>query len=122
MLCRLEIDNFKTLNQFQMEFSPLTVVVGNNASGKSTVLQVLDLLCSSVQEDFSSILARRGWNVSDLRSKCRNKLSSRLVISADFELMVEGERREGPTDYGQMERRMGSFQTFFEDFRQLYES
>lgn len=93
MLCRLEVDNFKTLNQFRMELSPLTVVVGNNASGKSTVLQVLDLLCSSVQEDFNSILTRRGWNVSDLRSKCRNRLSSRLVISADFHLMVEGEMR-----------------------------
>ncbi|MDE7320320.1 MAG: ATP-binding protein [Lachnospiraceae bacterium] len=93
MLCRLEIDNFKTLNQFQMELSPLTVVVGNNASGKSTILQVLDLLCSSVQEDFSSILVRRGWNVSDLRSKCRNRPSSRLVISADFYLAVEGEQR-----------------------------
>lgn len=94
MLCRLEVDNFKTLNQFRMELSPLTVVVGNNASGKSTILQVLDLMCSSVQEDFSSILTRRGWNVPDLRSKCRNKLSSRLVISADFHLVIRGEVRK----------------------------
>lgn len=94
MLCRLEIDNFKTLNQFRMELSPLTVVVGNNASGKSTILQVLDLICSSVQEDFSTILGRRGWNVSDLRSKCRKKPSSKLAISADFRLTTEGKLRQ----------------------------
>lgn len=94
MLQILEVDNFKTLNQFRMEFSPLTVVVGNNASGKSTVLQVLDLMCSSVQEDYGSILTRRGWNIPDLKSKCREKPSSKLQISAEFSLNTEGEIRQ----------------------------
>lgn len=89
MLQALEVDNFKTLNQFRIEFSPLTVVVGNNASGKSTILQVLDLMCSSVLEDFGSILMRRGWNIPDLKSKCREKPSSKLQVSAEFILTVE---------------------------------
>ena len=58
MLNKLEVDNFKSLNQFQMKLSPFTVIVGNNASGKSTILQVLDLLFSCVKEDFASILQR----------------------------------------------------------------
>ena len=89
MLQALEVDNFKTLNQFRIEFSPLTVVVGNNASGKSTILQVLDLMCSSGVEDVGSILMRRGWNIPDLKSKCREKPSSKLQVSAEFILTVE---------------------------------
>ena len=50
-----------------MKLSPFTVIVGNNASGKSTILQVLDLLFSCVKEDFESILQRRGWNTVDFR-------------------------------------------------------
>lgn len=90
MLVRLEVDNFKTLNQFCMDFSPMTVVVGNNAAGKSTILQVLDLMCSSTEEDFSCIFSRRNWNAADLKSKCREKSSSKLSLKAVFAIKIDG--------------------------------
>jgi len=70
MIKKLEVDNFKTLNHFELELTPMTVIVGNNASGKSSILQVISLLCSSAQEDYDAFLFCRNWNVSDLRSKC----------------------------------------------------
>lgn len=36
--------------------SPMTVIVGNNASGKSVILQIISLLCDSVQEEFDSFI------------------------------------------------------------------
>jgi len=39
MIKKLEVDNFKTLNHFELELTPMTVIVGNNASGKSSMLQ-----------------------------------------------------------------------------------
>ena len=86
MLKRLEIDNFKTLNRFAMDFSPMTVIVGNNASGKSTILQVLSMLSSCVQEDFPAFFDRRGWNVSELRSKCKGKMDKVLRVAAEVEI------------------------------------
>ena len=38
------IDNFKAFNEFSMDFSPMTILVGNNSSGKSSVLQALVFL------------------------------------------------------------------------------
>lgn len=93
MLKKLEIDNFKTLNHFEMVFSPMTVIVGNNASGKSTILQVLSLLSASVQEDFDAFFYRRGWNISDLRSKCKKKAERELTAAVEVELSIEGEVR-----------------------------
>ncbi len=90
MLKRLEIDNFKTLNRFAMDFSPMTVIVGNNASGKSTILQVLSMLSSCVQEDFPAFFDRRGWNVSELRSKCKGKMDKVLRVAAEVEIIVNG--------------------------------
>ena len=90
MLKRLEIDNFKTLNRFAMDFSPMTVIVGNNASGKSTILQVLSMLSSCVQEDFPAFFDRRGWNVSELRSKCKGRLEKVLRVAAEVEITADG--------------------------------
>lgn len=89
MLQVLEVDNFKSLIDFKMNISPMTVIVGNNAAGKSSVLQVLDLLCSCANEDFESIINRRNWNVADIRSKCLEKLSPTLMINSQYSIMVE---------------------------------
>ena len=37
MLTRIEIDGFKSFTNFSMEFSPLTIIAGLNASGKSNL-------------------------------------------------------------------------------------
>ncbi len=84
------VDNFKALNDFQMDFTPFTVIVGNNMSGKSTVLQVLDFMASLAREDAGVILERRGWKVSDVKSRMRNL--QRIIISCDLEF----ESKEGP--------------------------
>lgn len=41
MFKRLEVNNFKSLVKFSVELSPMTVIIGNNSNGKSTVLQAL---------------------------------------------------------------------------------
>jgi AAA15 family ATPase/GTPase len=44
MIKSIYIDNFKILTDFQLDFEPVTVLIGENSVGKSTVLQVLELL------------------------------------------------------------------------------
>lgn len=44
MITRIEITGFKTFRNFRMEFSPLTVIAGANASGKSNLFDALHLL------------------------------------------------------------------------------
>lgn len=44
MITRLEIENFKAIKHLAIDLDPLTVLVGPNDSGKSTILQALDLL------------------------------------------------------------------------------
>ena len=43
-LTKLRIDNFKNFDNFSMSFTPLTVVVGNNSVGKSSLLQAIAFL------------------------------------------------------------------------------
>lgn len=94
MFKRLEVNNFKSLVKFSVDLSPMTVIIGNNASGKSTVLQALDFLCNSVREDFAIIIERRDWKVENIKSKLNNA-SNR--ISFESEIVLRGTEQEENT-------------------------
>jgi len=66
---RIQIKNFKSLVDFQIDLGKFTCLVGLNGAGKSTVLQFLDFLSQLVQGDMKEWLAERKWKASDLRSK-----------------------------------------------------
>ena len=36
MFRKLKVDNFKSLVDFSVEFTPMSVIIGNNATGKSS--------------------------------------------------------------------------------------
>ncbi len=54
MITKIEINGFKTFNNFEMEFSPLTVIVGTNASGKSNLFDALKLLSRLAAADLKT--------------------------------------------------------------------
>lgn len=44
MITRIHIDGFKTFQDFEMYFSPFTIIAGTNASGKSNLFDVMNFL------------------------------------------------------------------------------
>lgn len=74
MIRSLYIDNFKALNDFTIELKPLTVLIGMNGSGKTTILQALDLISNFTRMDLDTYLEKRNWRPSELKSKTNKKL------------------------------------------------
>ncbi len=87
MFRKLKVDNFKSLVDFSIEFTPMSVIIGNNATGKSSVLQAIDFLCGSVKEDFGIMLERRNWMADNIKSKLitsnRIHFESNIVLPSD---------------------------------------
>jgi len=49
MLTKIAIENFKSIGgRIEIELKPLTIFVGPNASGKSSILEALPLLVQSI--------------------------------------------------------------------------
>ncbi len=80
LLRRIEVDNFKSLDGFDLELSRFTCLIGLNGSGKSTVLQAVDFLARLFRGNISGWLAQRQWKVGDLGSKLLRKSNIDFVI------------------------------------------
>lgn len=80
----LWIDNFKGFQDFSIKFSSLTVVIGDNAVGKSSLLQVIAFLkycCTASVEEY---LKDRGVTVDDLGSKGLAKIKRIMSFRTVF--------------------------------------
>lgn len=51
MITYVKINGFKSFHEFEMEFTPLTIVAGTNASGKSNLFDALLLLSKLAETD-----------------------------------------------------------------------
>lgn len=87
MLKRFYINNFKSLVDFDIEFSKFNCLIGLNGSGKSTLLQAIDFASSLMTGTVSDWFDKRGWKQKEVFSKVARRRSINIVI----EILVEGE-------------------------------
>ncbi len=88
MINKLFIDNFKGLNDFEITFYPLTVLIGDNSTGKTSVLQVVELLSNFFNNDINEYFKNKSLLSSGLKSKLNKKkyITFRIEISLQNEL------------------------------------
>lgn len=59
-LRRVEVKNFLSLREAEVDLGPLNVLVGPNGAGKTNFLQIFQFLGDTVREDLGPAIARRG--------------------------------------------------------------
>jgi len=84
MIKELTIKNFKAITDLKIEFSPMTILIGENSCGKSTVLQALDFLASIAYRDIDEFLKDRGWSFEEIKSRF-TKAEDSISFSSLFE-------------------------------------
>ncbi len=85
MLKRLHVENFRLLRDATIDFNDLTVFIGPNSSGKSTVLEVLDFLSRCSTEKLQDALAAHGGfdSVRTIGTKKPIRLEMHWTFSMD---------------------------------------
>ena len=89
MLNKLTIRNFKAFQDMTVEFTPLTVLIGENGCGKSTILQALDFLCSVSSRDIPEFLREKEWSFEKLRSQCNGGNARPVEFISIWSLLVK---------------------------------
>lgn len=104
MISRIDLRHFKCFETLKLPVSPLTLLSGGNASGKSSVMQALVLLHQTMREhEWSSRLMLNGSTIhlgtaADVIDKVNGRHGYGITLfdddAARFEWDFEGERRE----------------------------
>ncbi len=79
MIDKVLIENFKSHRRTEIELGRLTLLVGPNSSGKSSVLEAIDLLCQLTQRHHSEVFS--GQN--DLESLFRKLATGAMTVRVE---------------------------------------
>jgi len=69
MITSIKINGFKSFQNFEMEFTPLTVIAGTNASGKSNMFDALMLLARLAEVDLRTAFEEQRGNPIEMFSQ-----------------------------------------------------
>jgi len=59
MIKKLEVTGYRLLDEFEADFGDITVVIGANATGKSTLIDCLQFISQSTESPLNDVLRRR---------------------------------------------------------------
>ena len=81
MITKIEVQGYRLLNGFVADFRPLTVVIGANAVGKSTLLDCLQLIAQCADSPLNTAIGWH-WGLSSLlnASTGENKLGWKITF------------------------------------------
>jgi predicted ATPase len=72
MIQRVRFDGYRLLDEFEADLGQLTVVIGANATGKSTLLDALSLVTNGMELPIEDAVAFRGgmWSIPNAGRDC----------------------------------------------------
>ncbi|MBS1637699.1 MAG: AAA family ATPase [Bacteroidetes bacterium] len=88
MITKIEIDGFKTFSDFKMEFAPLTVIAGANASGKSNLFDAMLLLSRIVEVDLKTAFSEQRGEANELFTQFSQKENAEEIFFG-VELLID---------------------------------
>src|SRR3954470_782082 len=91
MINKVAIRNFKCLRDVQIDLERFTVFVGPNASGKSSILQGLDLLCRTFRVDHPQNLD------GDLQQSLSRGATDQIELAAEYDGKAYRYRTRSPS-------------------------
>ena len=96
MITRIEIDGFKTFQDFAVDLEPFQVIIGPNGSGKSNFFDALDLLSKLATSDLRAAFKSVRGDINELFTVLPNGKSADRMRFAVEMLAVRREQNNEP--------------------------
>lgn len=79
MITKIEINGFKTFENFEMVFAPFVIIAGSNGSGKSNLFDAIKVLSSLAENDLKTAFADQRGSFSELFTLFSHDLRARKM-------------------------------------------
>src|SRR5580704_7033306 len=102
MFRRIEAHDYRCLHSVEQSVNPFEILIGSNASGKSTFLDVIGFLGDMVSDGLESAVERRTTNFHDLvwgRQGDRFDLEVEATIPEDRRVEIQNHGRPDTIQY-----------------------
>lgn len=83
MLTRLEVNGFKTFEDMAIDLAPFTVIIGNNAAGKSNLFDVIQLMASLATRDVTEATKDMRGEPMELFRRTSGGLAKQITLAAE---------------------------------------
>lgn len=83
MLTRIEINGFKSFEGLEIDLLPFTVILGNNAAGKSNLFDAIRLLSSLATKDVAEAMKDMRGESSELFRQSKGGRSNQITIAVE---------------------------------------
>ena len=90
MITRIEIDGFKTFDNFELDLRPFTAVVGPNASGKSNLFDAIKFVSRLAQTDIREAMQELRGRPEELFRRTARERSDRMAFAVEVLLEPHG--------------------------------
>lgn len=84
MITRLEVDGFKSLQNFAVDLEPFTVFIGPNSAGKSNVLEALELLSRLASQPIAEAFKEGRGRASDQFTRVGSESVRSMRLAVEF--------------------------------------
>ena len=90
VITRIEIDGFKTFDNFSLDLRPFTAVVGPNASGKSNLFDAIKFVSRLAQTDIREAMQELRGRPEELFRRTAAERSDRMAFAVEVLLEPHG--------------------------------
>ncbi|MDR1289875.1 MAG: AAA family ATPase [Planctomycetaceae bacterium] len=90
MLKNVTIKNFKAIQSTTVKLTDLSVLIGNNGSGKSSFIEALQMLQDALIDGLSKTFQDRWFSFEYIRNADQKKLTGKKLFENDIEIILRG--------------------------------
>ncbi|MDR2345758.1 MAG: AAA family ATPase [Planctomycetaceae bacterium] len=90
MIKKITIKNFKAIQSATVKLTDLSVFIGNNGSGKSSLIEALQILQDILLHGISAAFQNRWFGLEYIRNISNTKITGEKLFENDIEIILQG--------------------------------